>query len=70
MCEATFVIEKKKKIEKSEFRVLIKRCFLMKKITVETKQWLDKNYPNSAPSRQMVEKWIAELKRGRSHQHK
>ena len=26
----------------------------------------DKHYPNSAPSRQMVEKWIAELKRGRT----
>ena len=26
----------------------------------------DKHYPNSAPSRQIVEKWIAELKRGRT----
>jgi len=38
----------------------------MKKNTVETKQWLDKHYPDSAPSRQMVEKWIAEFKRGRT----
>ena len=38
----------------------------MKKNIVETKQWLDKHYPNSAPSRQMVEKWIAEFKRGRT----
>ena len=38
----------------------------MKKNTVETKQWLDKHYPNSAPSRQMVEKWIAEFKCGRT----
>ena len=38
----------------------------MKKNTVETKQWLDKYYPNSAPSRQMIEKWIFELKRGRT----
>ena len=45
-------------MEKIEFRVLIKHCFLMKENTVETKQWLDKHYPNSAPSRQMVEKWI------------
>lgn len=64
LCEATFVIEKK--MEKSEFRVLIKHCFLMKKNTVETKQWLDKHYSDSAPSRQMVEKWIAEFKRGRT----
>lgn len=53
-------------MEKSEFRVLIKHCFLMKKNTVETKQWLDKHYPDCAPSRQMVEKWIAEFKCGRS----
>ena len=38
----------------------------MKKNTVETKQWLDEHYPNSAPARQMVEKWIAELKRCRT----
>ena len=36
------------------------------KNTVETKQWLDKHYLKSAPSRQMVEKWIAEFKRGRT----
>ena len=37
---------------------------MKKKNTVETKQW---HYPNSAPSmRQMVEKWIAELKRSRT----
>ena len=33
---------------------------------METKQWLDKHYPNSAPSRQIVEKWIAEFKRDRT----
>ena len=38
----------------------------MKRNTVETKQWLDKYYPSSAPSRQTVEKWIAELKRDRT----
>ena len=38
----------------------------MKKNTVETKQWLDKHYPNSASSRQMVEKQIAEFKRSRT----
>ena len=38
----------------------------MKKNTMETKQWLDKHYPNSTPSRQMVEKWIAEFKCGRT----
>lgn len=31
------------------------------------KQWLDKHYPDFAPSRQMVEKWIGEFKRGRTN---
>lgn len=53
-------------MEKSEFRVLIKHCFLMGKNTVQTKQWLDKCYPDSAPSRQMVEKWFGDFKRGRT----
>ena len=53
-------------MEKKEIRVLIKHCFLMKKNTVETKQWLDKHYPVCAPSIQMVEKWIGEFKRGRT----
>jgi len=46
LCSSTFDIEQK--MEKSEFRVLIKHCFLMKKNTVETKEWLDKHYPDSA----------------------
>jgi len=54
-------------MEKSEFRVLIKHCFLMGKNTVQTKQWLDKCYPDSAPSRQMVEKWFGDFKRGRTN---
>uniref|UniRef100_A0A1B0G5T2 Uncharacterized protein n=1 Tax=Glossina morsitans morsitans TaxID=37546 RepID=A0A1B0G5T2_GLOMM len=54
-------------MEKSEFRVLIKHCFLMGKNTVQAKQWLDKCYLDSAPSRQMVEKWFADFKRGRTN---
>lgn len=54
-------------MEKSEFRVLIKHCFLMGKNTVQAKQWLDKCYSDSAPSRQMVEKWFADFKRGRTN---
>ncbi|XP_055310682.1 protein GVQW3-like, partial [Sitodiplosis mosellana] len=34
--------------------------------TVQTRAWLEKCYSESAPSRQMVEKWFAEFKRGRS----
>lgn len=33
-------------------------AFYENKNTVETKQWLDKHCPNSAPSRLMVKKWI------------
>ena len=33
---------------------------------METKQWLDKHYPSFALSRQMVDKRIAEFKRGRT----
>ena len=53
------------KWKKIEFRVLIKHCFLMGKNDLQTKQWLDKCYKKSSPSRKMVEKWIGEFKRGR-----
>lgn len=49
-----------------QFRVLIYHCFLMGKNTITAKAWLDKCYPDSAPSRQMVEKWFADFKRGRT----
>ena len=39
----------------------------MGKNTVQAKQWLDKCYPDSAPSRQIVEKWFADFKRGRTN---
>ena len=51
-------------MEKSDFRVLIKHYFLMGQNTVQAKQWLEKCYPDSAPSREMVEKWFADFKRG------
>ena len=53
-----------KTMEKFEFRVLIKHCFLMGKNKVQTKQLLDKYNPDSAPPRQIVEKW-SDFKRGR-----
>ena len=31
-------------MDRKEFRVLIKHCFLLGKNTVEVKQWLDKRY--------------------------
>ena len=64
LSEATFVIEKN--MDKNEFRVLIKHCFLMKKNTVQTKQWLDKYYPGFAPAQSNIIYWFAEFKRGRT----
>jgi len=51
-------------MDKKDFRVLIKHCFLLKKNTVEAKAWLDKHYSNSAPGKSTVEKWFAKFKRG------
>ncbi|XP_031639731.1 protein GVQW3-like, partial [Contarinia nasturtii] len=53
-------------MEKDEFRVLIKHCFLMGKNTVQTKQWLDKCYPDSAPAQSNIKYWFREFKRGRT----
>lgn len=38
----------------------------MKKNTVQAKKWLDKCYPDSAPSKATVERWFAEFKCGRT----
>lgn len=53
-------------MEKSEFRVLIKHCFLMGKNTIEAKEWLEKHYGDSAPSYSAIKKWFAEFRRGRT----
>ena len=55
-----------KTMEKFEFRVLIKHCFLMGKNTVQAKQWLDKCYSDSAPLETRVKRWYADFKRGRT----
>ena len=52
-------------MDKKEFRVLIKHCFLMTKNTVDAKQWLDKRYGNSAPGKSTIIDWYAEFKRSR-----
>jgi len=38
----------------------------MGKNTVSAKTWLDKCYPDSAPSKATVERWFADFKRGRT----
>jgi hypothetical protein len=51
-------------MDKKEFRMLMKQCFLAKKNTVEAKAWLDKHYTDSASAKSTVEKWLAKFKRG------
>jgi hypothetical protein len=51
------------KMDKKEFRVLLKHCFLAKKNTVEARAWLAKHCLDSAPAKSTVEKWFAKLKR-------
>ena len=57
-----------KTIEKSEFHVLVKHCFLRGKSTVQAKQWLDKCYSDSAPLETMVKRWYADFKCGHTSQ--
>ena len=54
-------------MDKKEFRVLIKHCFLMGKNTVEAKQWLDKRYGDSASGKSTIIVWYAEFRRGRTN---
>ena len=51
-----------KTIKKSEFRVLIKHCFLMGKNTVQRKQWLGKCYLDSSQSETMFKRWYTDFK--------
>lgn len=54
-------------MDSKQFRVLIYHCFLTKRNTVQAKAWLDKYYPDSAPSKATVERWFADFKRGRTN---
>lgn len=44
----------------------IHHCFFMEKNIVQTKQWLNKCYPDSAPAQSKIIYWFAEFKRGRA----
>jgi hypothetical protein len=61
LSEATFV--KCEKMDKKEFRVLLKHCFLAKKNNIETKVWFDKHYSDSAPAKSTIKNWFAKFKR-------
>lgn len=53
-------------MDKSEFRVLIKHCFLVGRTTVETKQWLDRHYSGSAPAYSTIKYWFVQFRRDRT----
>ncbi|KAF7264426.1 hypothetical protein GWI33_023228 [Rhynchophorus ferrugineus] len=51
-------------MDKKEFRVLIKYCFLKGKNTVEVKTWLDPEFPDTAPGKSTIKDWYAKFRRG------
>ena len=53
-------------MDKKEFRVLIKHCYLIGKNTVQAQQWLEKCYPDCAPSKTTICRWYADFKRSRT----
>lgn len=54
------------KMEKADFRVLIKHYFLRGKIIKYTEDKLKRYYMESAPSHGMVHKWFTEFHYGRT----
>ncbi|KAF7262962.1 hypothetical protein GWI33_003792 [Rhynchophorus ferrugineus] len=51
-------------MDKKEFRVLIKYCFLKGKNTVEAKTRLDAEFPDTAPGKSNIKDWYAKFRRG------
>ncbi|KAF7273339.1 hypothetical protein GWI33_013948 [Rhynchophorus ferrugineus] len=51
-------------MDKKEFRVLIKYCFLKGKDTVEGKIWLDAEIPNTALGKSTIKDEYAKLRHG------
>ncbi|KAF7276887.1 hypothetical protein GWI33_009684 [Rhynchophorus ferrugineus] len=51
-------------MDKKEFRVLIKYCFLKGKNTVEAKTWLDAEFPDPAPGKSTIKDWYAKFRSG------
>ncbi|KAF7283722.1 hypothetical protein GWI33_023105 [Rhynchophorus ferrugineus] len=41
-------------MDKNEFHVVIKYCFLKGKNTVETKTWLEAEFPDTAPGKSTI----------------
>ncbi|KAF7284116.1 hypothetical protein GWI33_022575 [Rhynchophorus ferrugineus] len=51
-------------MDKEEFRVFIKYCFLKGKNTVEEKAWLDAESPDIAPVKSTIKEWYAKFRHG------
>ncbi|KAF7277039.1 hypothetical protein GWI33_009508 [Rhynchophorus ferrugineus] len=50
-------------MDKKEFRVLIKYCFLKGKNTVEAKTWHDVEFPDTAPGKSTIKDWHTKFRR-------
>ncbi|KAF7268073.1 hypothetical protein GWI33_018771 [Rhynchophorus ferrugineus] len=51
-------------MDKKEFRVLIKYCFVKGKNTVQAKTWLDAEFPDTTPGKSTIKYWYAKFTRG------
>ncbi|KAF7286093.1 hypothetical protein GWI33_007742 [Rhynchophorus ferrugineus] len=51
-------------MDKKEFRVLIKYCFLKGKNTVEAKTWLDAEFLDTVPGKSIIKDWYAKFRHG------
>ncbi|KAF7279642.1 hypothetical protein GWI33_006890 [Rhynchophorus ferrugineus] len=51
-------------MDKNEFRVLIKYCFLKGKNTVEAKTRLDAEFLDTVPGKSTIKHWYAKFRRG------
>ncbi|KAF7284833.1 hypothetical protein GWI33_021589 [Rhynchophorus ferrugineus] len=51
-------------MDKKEFRVLIKYCFLKGNNAVETKYWLDAEFLDTAPGKSTIKDWYAMFRGG------
>ncbi|KAF7282989.1 hypothetical protein GWI33_001622 [Rhynchophorus ferrugineus] len=51
-------------MDKKEFRVMIKYCFLKGKNTAVTKTWLDAEFPDTAPGKSTIKDWYVNFRCG------
>ncbi|KAF7285953.1 hypothetical protein GWI33_008924 [Rhynchophorus ferrugineus] len=51
-------------MDKKEFRLLIKYCFLKGRNTVEAKIWFDTDFSDTAPGKSTIKDWYAKFRHG------